>query len=113
MGGRFRPENDRRRILVEAALRRSAEKRGGGRARVSLADADAGYAPVDAELLAIDEALDRLAGEDPAAARLIQLRYFAGLTAEEATDALGLSRSVAYEHWAYARARLRCLLDGD
>jgi len=102
-----------RRILVESARRRAADKRGGGRARVSLAGADAGYAPADAELLAIDEALDRLAAEDPAAARFVQLRYFAGLTAEEAADALGLSRSVAYEHWAYARARLRCLLDGE
>jgi RNA polymerase sigma factor (TIGR02999 family) len=101
-----------RRILVEAARRRGADKRGGGRARVPLDDADAGYVPADAELLAIDEALDRLAAEDPAAARFVQLRYFAGLTAEEAADALGLSRSSAYEHWAYARARLRCLLDG-
>ena len=102
-----------RRILVEAARRRSADKRGGRRARVPLADADAGYAPEDGELLAIDEALDRLAAEEPAAARFVQLRYFAGLTAEEAADALGLSRSTAYEHWAYARARLRCLLDGE
>jgi RNA polymerase sigma factor (TIGR02999 family) len=102
-----------RRILVESARRRAANKRGGRRARVPLADADPGYAPADAELLAIDEALDRLAAEDPAAARFVQLRYFAGLTAEEAADALGLSRSTAYEHWAYARARLRCLLDGE
>jgi RNA polymerase sigma factor (TIGR02999 family) len=100
-------------ILVESARKRAAEKRGGGRARVPLAEADAGYAPADEELLAIDEALDRLAAEDPAAARFVQLRYFAGLTAEEAADAIGLSRSSAYEHWAYARARLRCLLDGE
>jgi RNA polymerase sigma factor (TIGR02999 family) len=102
-----------RRILVESARRRAADKRGGKRTRVPLADADPGYAPADAELLAIDEALDRLAAEDPAAARFVQLRYFAGLTAEEAAEALGLSRSTAYAHWAYARARLRCLLDGE
>jgi RNA polymerase sigma factor (TIGR02999 family) len=102
-----------RRILVESARRRSAAKRGGQRARVPLEDADAGYAPADEDLLAIDEALDRLAAEDPSAARFVQLRYFAGLTAEETADALGLSRSSAYEHWAYARARLRCLLDGE
>ena len=102
-----------RRILVESARRRAADKRGGRRTRVPLADADPGYAPADAELLAIDEALDRLAAEDLTAARFVQLRYFAGLTAEAAADALGLSRSTAYEHWAYARARLRCLLDGE
>jgi RNA polymerase sigma factor (TIGR02999 family) len=101
-----------RRILVESARRRAADKRGGRQTRVPLADADPGYAPADDELLAIDEALDRLAAEDPVAARFVQLRYFAGLTAEEAADALGLARSTAYEHWAYARARLRCLLDG-
>ena len=102
-----------RRILVESARRRAADKCGGKRVRVPLADADPGYAPADAELLAIDEALDRLAAEDPAAAKFVQLRYFAGLTAEAAAEALGLSRSTAYEHWAYARARLRCLLDGE
>jgi RNA polymerase sigma factor (TIGR02999 family) len=102
-----------RRILVESARRRAAEKRGGRLVRVPLVDADAGYAPADDELLAIDEALDRLAAEDPAAARFVQLRYFAGLTADDAADVLGLSRSSAYEHWAYARARLRCLLDGE
>ena len=102
-----------RRILVESARRRLAAKRGGRRARVSLAAADPGYAPADDELLAIDEALDRLAAEDPEAAGFVRLRYFAGLTAEEAAEALGLGRSAAYERWAYARARLRCLLDGE
>jgi RNA polymerase sigma factor (TIGR02999 family) len=102
-----------RRILVEAARRRAADKRGGRLVRVRLEEADGGYDPADDELLAIDEALDRLAAEDPAAARFVQLRYFAGLTAEEAADALGVSRSTAYEHWAYARARLRCLLDEE
>jgi RNA polymerase sigma factor (TIGR02999 family) len=102
-----------RRILVDSARRRSAAKRGGQRARVPLADADAGNVPADEELLAIDEALDRLAAEDSTAARFVQLRYFAGLTTDESADALGLSRSSAYEHWAYARARLRCLLDGE
>ena len=102
-----------RRILVERARRRSAQKRGGRGARVSLGDADTGYSPADVELLSIDEALDRLAAEDPTAARFVQLRYFAGLTADDAADILGVSRSSAYEHWAYARARLRCLLDGE
>jgi RNA polymerase sigma factor (TIGR02999 family) len=102
-----------RRILVEQARRKQADKRGGRRQRVSLAEADAGHTPPDEELLAIDDALTRLAAEDPQAARLIQLRYFAGFSVEDAGEALGISRSSAYEHWAWARARLRCLLEGE
>ena len=102
-----------RRILVERARRKQAEKRGGGRQRVPLDDAEPGYTPAEDEVLAIDEALTRLAAEDPQAARLIQLRYFAGLSVEDAAAVVGLSRSTAYEHWAYARVRIRCLLDGD
>jgi RNA polymerase sigma factor (TIGR02999 family) len=102
-----------RRILVERARRRQAEKRGGRCQRVPLDDADPGYTPAEDEVLAIDEALTRLAAEDPQAARLIQLRYFAGLSVEDAAAMVGLSRSSAYEHWAYARARIRCLLDGE
>jgi RNA polymerase sigma factor (TIGR02999 family) len=102
-----------RRILVEQARRKLADKRGGDRRRVSLEGADAGYTPPDAELLDIDDALTRLAGEDPQAARLIQLRYFGGLSIEDAAEVVGLSRSSAYEHWAYARVRLRCLLQGE
>jgi RNA polymerase sigma factor (TIGR02999 family) len=101
-----------RRILVEQARRKQADKRGGGRQRVSLDDADVACTPPDDDLLDIDEALTRLAGEDPQAAQLIQLRYFAGLSLEDAAEVVGLSRSSAYEHWAYARVRLRCLLDG-
>jgi len=100
-----------RRILVDNARRKKADKRGGQARRVSL-EADPGYCPDDEQLLALDEALTRLEAEDPPAARLIQLRHFAGLSVEEAAGAVGLSRSAAYEHWAYARVRLRCLLDG-
>ena len=57
--------------------------------------------------------MTRLAGEDPEAARFIQLRYFGGLSVEEAAEVVGLSRSSAYEHWAYAKVRLRCLLQGE
>ena len=102
-----------RRILVESARRKLAGKRGGRGRRIPLDAADAGTIPPDDDLLAIDEALTRLAAEDPQAARLIQLRYFAGLSAEDAAEAIGISRSTAYEHWAYARVRLRCLLHGD
>lgn len=102
-----------RRILVENARRKQADKRGGRGHRITLADADGGYVRRDDELLAIDEALTRLAEEDPEAARLIQLRCFAGLSIEDAAEAVGISRSTAYEHWAYARVRLRCLLRGE
>jgi RNA polymerase sigma factor (TIGR02999 family) len=102
-----------RRILVDQARRKQADKRGGSRRRVSLDAADVGYTPPDDELLAIDEALTRLAAEDPQAARLIQLRYFAGLSLEDAAALVGISRSTAYEHWSYARVRLRCLLEGE
>jgi RNA polymerase sigma factor (TIGR02999 family) len=101
-----------RRILVEHARRKHAEKRGGSRQRVSLDEADVGRTSGADEVLAVHEALTRLSGEDPQAARLIELRFFAGLSAEDAAQAVGLSRSTAYENWAYARARLRCLLDG-
>ena len=101
-----------RRILVDQARRKQAEKRGGQARRVPLDAADLGYdSPAD-ELLDIDEALTRLAAEDSQAARLIQLRYFAGLSIEDAAEIVGIGRATAYEHWAYARVRLRTLLDG-
>jgi RNA polymerase sigma factor (TIGR02999 family) len=102
-----------RRILVEQARRKQADKRGGRRKRVELNDADVAYTPPEADLLDIDEALTRLATEDSQAAQLIQLRYFGGLSLEDAAGVVGLSRSSAYEHWAYARVRLRCLLQGE
>jgi len=101
-----------RRILVDQARRKQAGKHGGRGRRVPLDAADIGYhSPAD-ELLDIDEALTRLAAEDPQAARLIQLRYFAGLSVEDAADVVGISRSTAYEHWSYARVRLKTLLHG-
>jgi RNA polymerase sigma factor (TIGR02999 family) len=102
-----------RRILVDQARRKHADKRGGRRRRIALQDVEVGSAPVEDDLLDIDAALTRLAAEDAGAARLIQLRYFAGLSLAEAAKALGISRSTAYEHWAYARMRLRCHLQGE
>jgi RNA polymerase sigma factor (sigma-70 family) len=68
----------------------------------------------DERLLAIDEALDRLATEDPQAAELVKLRFFAGFSISEAAEILGISRSNAYAQWAYARAWLQCQVeDGD
>jgi len=97
-----------RRILVENARRRGRRKRGGGRARVELLEGDLVVDDPPDELLAVDEALGRLAAEDPEAAELVKLRYFAGLSVEEAAEALGRSRATAYRHWAYARAWVRC-----
>src|SRR5437773_1041972 len=101
-----------RRILVDQARRKQANKRGGQGHRVPLEAADVGFTSPADELLDIDEALTRLAAEDPQAARLIQLRYFAGLSIEDAAEAIGIARSTAYEHWSYARVRLQTLLGG-
>ena len=101
-----------RRILVEAARRKRTEKHGGGRRRVKLPDVPAEPEVADEQLLALDEALTRLAAEDPVAARVVELRHFAGLSIEEAATALGLSRASAYRHWTYARAWLKDAISG-
>jgi RNA polymerase sigma factor (TIGR02999 family) len=96
-----------RRILVEAARRRRSRKHGGGRERLNIDAAEPVAPEPDAELLALDEALDRLAALDPDKARLVQLRYFAGLTLPQAAEALGISPTTASRHWNFARAWLR------
>jgi RNA polymerase sigma factor (TIGR02999 family) len=100
-----------RRILVENARRKGREKHGGEFNRVELIESDLVITIPDERLLAIDEALDRLANEDPQAAELVKLRVFAGFSISEAADVLGLSRTNAYEQWAYARAWLRCKVE--
>ena len=97
-----------RRILIDAARRRHAVRHGGGLERVDADDAAQEIvAPAqDDELLAVHEALDRLAAEDPRKAELVKLRYFAGLTLEEAAEALDVSVPTAKRDWAYARAWL-------
>jgi RNA polymerase sigma factor (TIGR02999 family) len=102
-----------RRILVDQARRKQADKRGGKGRRIPLEAVDVGFTSPADDLLDIDEALTRLAAEDSQAACLIQLRYFTGLSLEEAADIVGISRSTAYEHWSYARVRLKTLLDGE
>jgi RNA polymerase sigma factor (TIGR02999 family) len=100
-----------RRILVEAARRKNRLRHGGGRRRVELADLPAD-APAD-DLLAVDEALTRLAAEDPDAAKVVELRYFAGLGHDAIAAALGISVYQARQKWTYARAWLRSdLTDG-
>jgi RNA polymerase sigma factor (TIGR02999 family) len=98
-----------RRILVENARRKQALKRGGGRERQPL-DSGLAASPSDIrstdDLLALDEALNKLAAEDPGKAELVKLRYFAGLTLAEASEALGISPNTADRWWAYAKAFL-------
>lgn len=116
-----RPFNDRnhffaaaaaamRRILIDNARRKRARKHGGGLERQQL-DAVAAPEP-DEDLLALDEALEKLASQDPIKARLVELRYFAGLTGDEAAEVLGISPTTADRHWAYARAWLRAEVRG-
>jgi RNA polymerase sigma factor (TIGR02999 family) len=102
-----------RRILVDNARRKGRDKRGGGWAQVPLGD-QADPRQCDAEqLLALDEALTRLAAADPQAAELVQLHTFGGLSVEEAGEQLGLSRAAAYRQWAFARAWLRAEAGDD
>jgi RNA polymerase sigma factor (TIGR02999 family) len=100
-----------RRILVENARRKQAVKHGGGRRRVPLEEFHrVSESPHD--LLDLDDALTRLAAEDPAKAHLVQLRFFAGLSTPEAAAALGVSVATAERWWAYARAWLFDQLSG-
>jgi RNA polymerase sigma factor (TIGR02999 family) len=100
-----------RRILVDRARAKHTTKRGGDGVRVDEFDI---AAPVsEPELLALDEALDRLAAIKPDHARLIELRYFAGLTGDEAAEALGVSPATADRMWRYARAWLQVELSGN
>jgi RNA polymerase sigma factor (TIGR02999 family) len=101
-----------RRILVDNARRKKTDKHGGGHRRVDLADIEPGADGPDLDLIALDEALDRLAAAHPRKAELVQLRYFAGLTTEQAALALGISTSTADNDWAYAKSWLRVALDG-
>jgi len=99
-----------RRILIDIARRKRTQKRGGNWQRQEL---EAVAAPVpDDELLALDEALEKLAAEDPVKAQLVELRYFAGLTGEEAAEVLGISPTTADRHWAYARVWLQAEVRG-
>jgi RNA polymerase sigma factor (TIGR02999 family) len=98
-----------RRVLVESARRKKLPKHGGGRRRVELNEAHRLLESSD-DLLLLDEALDRLSGEDATAVEIVKLRLFAGLSVEESADALGLARATAYRHWTFARAWLRCEL---
>jgi RNA polymerase sigma factor (TIGR02999 family) len=101
-----------RRILIDRAREKRSQKRGGGSKRFDIDALDLATEATPDQLLAIDEALAGLARDDPAAARLVELRYFAGLTVDEAGKALGISTATAYRHWKYARAWLHSELLG-
>jgi RNA polymerase sigma factor (TIGR02999 family) len=95
-----------RRILVEKARRKRRPKHGGGLARVDLELANIASPIPDEDLLALDEAMTRLAAKDPLRARLVQLRFYGGLSNEEAAEILGISGVTAKRYWRYARAWL-------
>ena len=96
-----------RRILVEAARRRGADKRGGNASHVALDEAVVPARDRAADLVALDEALDKLAALAPRKARVVELRYFAGLSVEETAQALGLSAETVMRDWRMAKLWLR------
>ena len=98
-----------RRILIENARRKSRGKHGGGLDRVELDDIAVESLPTRMscdELIALDEALEELSRQDPVKGRLVTLRYFGGMSVEQASDVLGISRVTAHRYWTYARAWL-------
>lgn len=102
-----------RRILVEKARRKQRVKHGGEHHRVEMDDERLVCSVPAEQLIALDEALERFAQEDPEKAQLVKLRFFAGLSIEEAADALGISRATASRHWIYARAWLQDAVSTD
>jgi RNA polymerase sigma-70 factor (ECF subfamily) len=101
-----------RQILIERARARGAAKRGGARHRVTLDDAFAAGENRSIDLLALDEALERLAALDPEQARLVELRFFGGLTVEETAEAMDISPATVKRHWTIAKAWLTRELQG-
>lgn len=102
-----------RRILINRARDKGRTKRGGSFRRVDLEKIAVAVATADTDLLAIDEAIETLAGEDPQCAAVVKLRFFAGLSIEETASALNISASTAKRHWTYARAWLFDALQRD
>jgi RNA polymerase sigma factor (TIGR02999 family) len=102
-----------RRILVENARRKQRVKHGGDHHRVEMDDERLVCSVPSEQLVALDEALERFAQEEPEKAQLVKLRFFAGLSIEEAAEALGISRATASRHWTYARAWLHDALSAE
>jgi RNA polymerase sigma factor (TIGR02999 family) len=101
-----------RRILIDNARRKRTEKHGGNRRRLELDDADLAADVPSADLLALDRALGELEVAEPVKAQLVKLRYFAGLSIDEAARALGIAPATAKRHWVYARAWLFRAMEG-
>jgi RNA polymerase sigma factor (TIGR02999 family) len=101
-----------RRILIENARRKRAEKHGGDRKRQDLDGVEIAIGGPSEDLLALDDALTQLVAEDPVKGELVKLRYFAGLSVEEAARVLGISRATADRFWHYAKVWLFCALRG-
>jgi len=99
-----------RRILVEQARRKDRVRHGGDRQRIDLADAALARVPDADTILAVDEAVARLAEQEPETAEVVKLHFFGGLTLDETAAALRISRASVYRHWAFARASLRLQL---
>ncbi|OFW05098.1 MAG: RNA polymerase subunit sigma-70 [Acidobacteria bacterium RIFCSPLOWO2_02_FULL_67_36] len=95
-----------RQILIERARARGALKRGGARPRITLDEGLVGGSEVSTDLLALDEAMERLAALDAGQARLVELRFFGGLTVEETAEAMNISPATVKRHWTVARAWL-------
>jgi RNA polymerase sigma factor (TIGR02999 family) len=100
-----------RRILIELARRKKRDRHGGQFQRVDVPDDGVGLPPGDEQILVLDEALTKLAGIRPEAAKIVQLRFFSGLTVEEAAAAVGMSPRTARRLWVFARAWLRREMD--
>jgi len=95
-----------RRILIDRARRKCAQRHGGGKARVDIQQLDLASPEADDQLLAVNDALDKLAAQDPIEAELVKMRYFVGLTIEEAANLLNVSTRTASNYWAHARTWL-------
>ena len=95
-----------RRILIDRARRKRALRHGGGQRRVNVEDVEISAVAEDDQLLALNDALDKLAAQDKAKAELVKLRYFVGMTIEESAQMLGISEPTAKRWWTYARAWL-------
>jgi RNA polymerase sigma factor (TIGR02999 family) len=102
-----------RRILIENARRKQTDKHGGKHARTAIGAVEIAAGVPTEDVLALDEALTKLAVEDPVKAQLVNLRYFGGLSVEDAARILGISRATAYRHWRYAKVWLYCALHGS
>ncbi len=102
-----------RRILIDRARRKHTKRHGGGYQRVDFEDFDLAAPSADNQLLAVNEALDKLALEHPVQAELVKLRYFAGMTNEEVSGVLGISVSTAKNYWTFSRAWLLNEIEGQ